>query len=68
MAFRMMERTKTLMCFDFINELNVHQCFCPFHHLNFIFLMFQLPGGEYCLRAPEHRSTRILTTNYPEHA
>ena len=30
----------------FIDEIKIHQCFCPFHHLNFIFFMFRLPGWE----------------------
>ena len=54
MAFRILERTTTLMCF-FIDEIEIHQCFCPFHHFNYIFLMFQLPGWEtdltHCLDA-----------------
>ena len=28
----------------FIDEIKIHLCFCPFHHSNFIFLMFQVPG------------------------
>ena len=29
----------------FIDEIKIHQCFCPFHHLNFIFFMFRHPGS-----------------------
>ena len=47
----------------FIDEIKIHQYFCPFHHLNFIFLRFQLPGSSLVRRVEEIRD-RYTCTRY----
>ena len=39
-----MNLVKKAKSWNDIDEIKIHQCFCPFHHLNDIFLMFHLLG------------------------